>query len=324
MRALICEKFAPYHEHQIQQVSPPDMQPTHVRLAIKAAGVNFPDMLMIQGQYQIKPPFPFIAGAECAGIITEIGDQVREFKVGDRVASLPGTGCFAEEAVVPANSLIKISDKMPFTQAAGFIMVYGTTYHALKQRARLKAGETLLVLGAAGGVGLSAVELGAAMGANVIAAASHKDKLAICQQYGARHIINYSTEDLKARAKELTDGGADIVYDPVGDKYSEPALRAMAWQGRYLVIGFAAGDIPRIALNLILLKSLDVRGVHWGAWVARAPDVHAKNMRELMAMYETGTLRPHVSHTYSLENFTQAFTALKERRVIGKVILTMD
>lgn len=324
MRALVCNEFAPYAEHKVIDVEAPEIQDGHVRVKIHAAGVNFPDILMVQGQYQVKPPFPFIAGAECAGEITELGGDVKGFKVGDRVACLPGVGCFAEEIVVPAATLVPISDKMSYEEAAGFVMVYATSHHALKDRSDLKPGETLLVLGAAGGVGLTAVELGKRMGATVIAAASTAEKLAICKEYGADHGVLYTEEDLKTRVRELTGGkGVDVVYDPVGDKFAEPALRALAWGGRYLVIGFAAGDIPKVAFNWMLLKELDVRGIHWGAWIPRNPKAHAANMGELMAMYEKGEIKPRVSGSHSLENFADAMTALTERRVMGKVVLTM-
>ena len=324
MKALVCTQFAPFGDHTVIEVDAPEIQKGHVRIAIKAAGVNFPDILMVQGEYQVKPPFPFIAGAECAGEITELGEGVTHLKVGQRVAALPGVGCFAQEAVVPANICVPISDKLSYEEAAGFVMVYATSYHALKDRADLKPGETMLVLGAAGGVGLTAVELGTNMGLKVIAAASTQEKLDICKEYGAVDGINYVEEDLKARARELSEGGVDIVYDPVGDKFAEPALRSLAWGGRYLVIGFAGGDIPKVAFNWTLLKSLDVRGIHWGAWIPRNPKGHMENMGELMAMYEAGTIKPRVSGAHTLENFADAMTALTERRVMGKVVLTME
>ena len=323
MKALLCTEFAPFTEHKVIEVDRPVMKAGHVRLKIHAAGVNFPDILMVQGQYQIKPPFPFIAGAECAGEVIEIADDVKNVKVGDRVAALPGVGCFAEETVIPAMGLVPISDNMSYEEAAGFVMVYATSYHALKDRADIKAGETMLVLGAAGGVGLTAVELGKKMGLNVIAAASTQEKLDICKEYGADHGINYTSEDLKARVREITGKGADIVYDPVGDKFAEPALRSLNWGGRYLVIGFAAGQIPKVAFNWMLLKELDVRGIHWGAWIPKNLKKHTQNMSELMAMYEKGEIKPRISGTHKLENFADAMTALTERRVMGKVVLTM-
>jgi len=323
MKALVCTEFAPFNTHKVIEVDAPKMKAGHVRLKIQAAGVNFPDILMVQGQYQVKPPFPFIAGAECAGEIIEVADDVTSHKVGDRVAALPGVGCFAEETVIPAMGLVPISDKMSYEEAAGFVMVYATSYHALKDRADIKPGETMLVLGAAGGVGLTAVELGKKMGLNIIAAASTQEKLDICKEYGADQGINYAAEDLKARVREITGKGADICYDPVGDKFSEPALRALKWGGRHLVIGFAGGEIPKVAFNWMLLKELDVRGIHWGAWIPRNPKGHMKNMMELMAIYEKGEIKPRVSGTHKLENFADAMTALTERRVMGKVVLTM-
>ena len=323
MKALQITEFAPYHTHKVVDIDPPKMRKGHVRIAIKAAGVNFPDILMVQGQYQVKPPFPFVAGAECSGEITEVGEGVSHLKVGQRVAALPGVGCFAEEAVVPAEICVPISDKMSYEEAAGFVMVYATSYHALKDRADIKPGETMLVLGAAGGVGLTAVELGKKMGLNVIAAASSSEKLAVCKEYGADHGIKYVEEDLKARVREITGGGADICYDPVGDRFAEPALRSLAWNGRYLVIGFAGGEIPKVAFNWMLLKELDVRGIHWGAWIPKEPKAHLENMMELMAMYEKGEIKPRVSDAFELENFADAMTALTERRVMGKVVLTM-
>lgn len=323
MKALVCTKFAPYAEHKVIDVDAPKIKPGHVRLKVHAAGVNFPDILMVQGQYQVKPPFPFIAGAECAGEIIELGDGVKHLKLGQRVAALPGVGCFAEQAVVPAQICVPISSKMSYEESSGFVMVYATSHHALKDRSDIKSGETLLVLGAAGGVGLTAVELGKRMGANVIAAASTQEKLNICKEYGADHGILYDHEDLKARVRELTGGkGADVVYDPVGDKYAEPALRSMAWGGRYLVIGFAAGQIPKVAFNWMLLKELDVRGIHWGAWIPKNPKGHMENMGELMTMYEKGEITPRVSGSHKLENFADAMLALTERKVMGKVVLT--
>ncbi len=323
MKALVCTEFAPFSSHKVIETEAPKIKKGHVRIAIKAAGVNFPDILMVQGQYQVKPPFPFIAGAECAGDIIEVGEGVSHLKVGQRVAALPGVGCFAEEAVVPAEICVPISDKMSYEEAAGFVMVYATSYHALKDRSDIKPGETLLVLGAAGGVGLTAVELGKHMGLNVIAAASSQAKLDVCKDYGADHGINYVDEDLKARVREITGKGADICYDPVGDKFAEPALRSLKWGGRYLVIGFAGGDIPKVAFNWMLLKELDVRGIHWGAWIPRNPKGHMENMAELMGLYEQGKIRPRVSGAHKLENFADAMTELVERKVMGKVVLTM-
>lgn len=319
MKALTVNAFAPYAEHKVEQATPTPMKPGHVRIAVKAAGLNFPDILMVEGKYQMKPPFPFTPGSECAGVITELANDVVHLKIGDRVAAMVPAGAFATECLAPMQLTWPIGD-MPFETAAGIALVYGTSYYGLKQRGELQPGETLLVLGAAGGVGLAAVELGKAMGARVIAAASTDEKLNVCRQHGADEEINYTQEDIKARVKAL--GGADIVYDPVGDKYAEPAMRSLNLGGRHLVIGFAAGEIPKIPLNLALLKSIDIRGVFWGPWTARAPKEHRKNMGEIIDMYKSGDIRPRISGTYALQDFAKACDELTERRAMGKVILT--
>ncbi|WP_409433567.1 NADPH:quinone oxidoreductase family protein [Litorimonas sp. RW-G-Af-16] len=320
MRAIVCHEFKSYTDHKVETIEAPALKPGHVRIAVEAAGVNFPDILMTEGKYQIKPPFPFVPGAECAGVITELADDVPYLKVGDRVGTMVMNGAFATEVVAPMMVTWPLGD-MPFDVAAGLALVYGTSYYALKQRAQLKAGETLLVLGAAGGVGLAAVELGKAMGATVIAAASTAEKLAVCREHGADHLINYSEEDLKSRVKEL--GGADVIYDPVGDKFAEPAMRTLKWYGRYMVIGFAGGEIPKIPLNLALLKSIDIRGVFWGTWTMKDPKGHRENMGEIMEMVRSGTIKPRISGHYPLDDFVEAFDELANRRAMGKVILTM-
>ena len=320
MKALMVHEFKPYAQHKVEDIAAPEMKPGHVRIAVEAAGLNFPDILMVEGKYQIKPPFPFTPGAECAGVITQLADDVPYLKVGDRVGTMVMNGAFAEEAIAPMMNTWPIGD-MPFDIAAGLALVYGTSYYGLKQRAQLQEGETLLVLGAAGGVGLAAVELGKAMGAKVIAAASTDEKLAVCKEHGADELINYTNEDLKARMKEL--GGADVIYDPVGDKFAEPAMRTLKWYGRYLVIGFAGGDIPKIPLNLALLKSIDIRGVFWGTWTMKRPKEHQGNMGEIMQMYKDGKIKPRISNHYPLEDFEKAFDELSGRRAMGKVILTM-
>lgn len=323
MDALVIHAFDDYKNHAVETTDSPKLGAGQIKIDVHAAGVNFPDILMVEGKYQMKPPFPFIPGAEAAGVISALGDGVPHLKVGDRVACITQTGAFATEIVAPMQSVWPIKD-IPFDVAAGMALVYGTSYHALKQRAQLQPGETVLVLGAAGGVGLAAVELAKAMGATVIAAASTDEKLAVCVEHGADHTINYSTENLKDRAKELSGGkGVDVVYDPVGDKFAEPAFRSMGWMGRYLVIGFAAGDIPKLPLNLALLKSADVRGVFWGTWTMRDPKGHMENMGELMAMQKDGRIKPRVSNHYPLAKFADAFDELTSRRAMGKVILTM-
>lgn len=321
MRALNVHQFQDYHKHQVEEVTPSPMKPGHVRIALKAAGVNFPDILISEGKYQAQPPFPFIPGGEAAGVISEVAEDVKHLKIGDRVAYLGQVGAFATEVVAPVAVVGPIGD-MPFDIAAGLVLVYGTSYYALKQRANLQPGETLVVLGAAGGVGLAAVELGKAMGARVIACASTDEKLAVCKEHGADETINYSGDmDLKKAIKEL--GGADVLYDPVGDKFAEPCVRAMNWGGRYMVIGFAAGDIPRIPLNLCLLKSIDIRGVFWGAWTQRDPKAHMGNIAEIMQMLQSGKIKPRISNHYPLEKFADAFDELTSRKAMGKVILTM-
>lgn len=321
MKALTVESFKPYADHKVQEQPSQPMKPGHIRIEVKAAGLNFPDILMVEGKYQIKPPFPFTPGSECAGIITELADDVPHLKVGDRVAAMVQNGAFASEVLAPMMVTWPIGD-MPFETAAGMALVYGTSYYGLKQRGQLKEGETLLVLGAAGGVGLAAVELGKAMGAKVIAAASTDEKLAVCKEHGADELINYTREDLKARLKEL--GGCDVIYDPVGDKFAEPAMRTLNWYGRYLVIGFAAGEIPKIPLNLALLKSIDIRGVFWGTWTMKSPKEHQANMGEILGMYKSGKINPRISGEYPLEDFAKACDELTQRRAMGKVILTMD
>lgn len=321
MKALTVHAFKPYAEHKVEEIGSPAMKPGHIRIDVKAAGVNFPDILMVEGKYQIKPPFPFTPGSECAGIITELADDVPHLKVGDRVAAMVMNGAFATEVLSPMMVTWPIGD-MPFETAAGLALVYGTSYYALKQRAQLQEGETLLVLGAAGGVGLAAVELGKAMGAKVIAAASTQEKLDVCKQHGADELINYTSEDLKARMKE--QGGCDVIYDPVGDKFAEPAMRTLKWYGRYLVIGFAGGDIPKIPLNLALLKSIDIRGVFWGTWTMKSPKEHQQNMGEIIGMYKKGQIKPRISGSYPLGGFTKAFDELSGRRAMGKVVLSME
>ena len=273
MKAIVCQQFGPPSDLKLLEVE--NLQPNEkeVLVEVKACGVNFPDTLIIQGLYQFKPELPFTPGSDIAGVVKAIGAKVRHLKVGDEVFGFAMNGGFAEEVLVPAKACFPKPPNMEYPVAASFMMAYGTSYHALKDRAKLREGETLLVLGAAGGVGLAAVEIGKLMGAKVIAAASTPEKLALCQEYGADEIINYQTEDLKNRIKELTDGkGADVVYDPVGGSYSEPALRATAWEGRFLVVGFAAGDIPKIPLNLALLKGCQIVGVFWGSFATRSPE----------------------------------------------------
>lgn len=324
MRAVLCKKWGPPDDLIVEEVPDPVAGPGELVIDVEACGVNFPDALIVQGLYQFKPDFPFSPGGEAAGTVAQVGGGVTNVAAGDRVIAAPGWGGFAEKLLVAdARTVIPIPDGMDFVTASAFVMTYGTSYHALKDRADPRPGESLLVLGAAGGVGLAAVELGKAMGLEVTAAASTDDKLAVCVEHGADHTINYATEDLKERAKAISDGGFDIVYDPVGGDYTEEALRATAWEGRLLVVGFAAGAIPRIPLNLALLKGCDIRGVFWGSFVARDPQANLANLAELMEMYAAGTIKPHISATYPLEDAARAIGELTSRKATGKVVLTV-
>lgn len=308
----------------VREVDEPALGPDQVLVDVGACAVNFPDVLMIQGLYQFKPPFPFSPGAEVAGVVSAVGDDVREVAVGDRVFASMGWGGMAEKVAIPASQAVAVPDGIDLVAAAGFLYAYGTSYHALKDRADLQPGETVLILGAAGGVGLAAVELGASMGATVIAAASTAGKLDLCRDHGAAMTINYEEEDLKTRTRELTGGrGVDVVYDAVGGRFSEAALRSMAWNGRFLVVGFAAGDIPRIPLNLPLLKGCSIVGVFWGAFMQNEPDKSKANNAQLVQMWRDGLLRPHVSATYPLERAGEAIRQLADRRAEGKVIVTV-
>lgn len=324
MKALICDAFGPYASHKVKEIAAPAMKPGHIRIAVKAAGVNFPDILIVEGKYQIKPEFPFSPGGECAGVVSEIADGVEGFALGDRVFYGSGYGAFAEEMVAPAQKVFHIPEGMSFEQASAINLVYGTSYHALKDRAALKPGETLFVLGAAGGVGLAAVELGKAMGATVIAGASTDEKLEVAKAHGADMGVNYSREDIKDAVRKLSGGGVDVVYDPVGDKLAEPSFRALGWEGRYLVVGFAGGEIPKLPLNLALLKSADLRGVFWGQWVAKNPEKHRANVAEFLQLFSEGKIRPRISASYPLADFVKAYDDIAERRAMGKVVLTMD
>jgi len=322
MKAILCKEYGPAETLVIEDVPSPKMGDRGVKIRVKAAGLNFPDTLIIEGKYQLQPPMPFSPGGELAGEVIEVGDKVTRFKPGDRVAALTGFGAFAEEVVAPESNLLPVPDNMPDEKAAGFMMVYGTSYYALKQRANLQPGETLLVLGASGGVGLAAVELGKAMGAKVIAAASSSEKLRIAKDAGADALINYTDEPLKDAVKKLTKGkGVDVIYDPVGGDFTEQALRTMAWNGRHLIIGFAAGDIPKVPANLTLLKGCSVVGVFWGAFTRNEPEVSAQNMMELLQMYSEGKIDPKVSEVFDFEQYAEALGALTGRRATGKVVL---
>lgn len=322
MKAVLCKQHGLPETLVVEDVPSPVPGPRQVLISVHACGVNFPDTLIIQNLYQFKPALPFSPGGELAGVVKAVGEGVKHLQVGQPVLAFTGWGGFAEEVLADGKQVIPLPPGLDMAVAAAFMMTYGTSYHALKDRAQLQPGETLLVLGAAGGVGLAAIELGKKMGARVIAAASTADKLAVCQAHGADAVINYESEDLRERIKALTDGkGVDVIYDPVGGKYAEPALRSIAWKGRYLVVGFAAGDIPKIPLNLALLKGCAILGVFWGDFAAREPQANMGNGMQLFQWLMQGELKPHISQRYPLEKAGEALRALMERRVTGKVVL---
>jgi NADPH2:quinone reductase len=324
MKAIVCKAWGPPESLVIEDRAPLVPGPGQVVIAMRAANVKFSDTLIIEGKYQTKPELPFVPGGEVAGTIKAIGASVEGWKVGDRVSAQAPYG-YAEEIMVAADRLHALPDGLDYAQAAGLASTYGTAYHSLVDRGQLRSGETLLVLGASGGVGLSAVEIGKALGATVIACASTEEKLAVCRDHGADHTINYVTEDMRARVKAITGGkGLDVVYDPVGGPYSELALRDMAYGGRFLVIGFAAGEIPKVSLNLPLVKVCSIVGVWTGAFNKRDPAAHRANTREIWKLYGQGKIRPHVHATYPLTKAADALNAIAGRKVAGKVVLTTE
>jgi NADPH2:quinone reductase len=324
MKAIQCKEYGPPSALVLEQLPEPVPKENEVLVQVKACGINYPDTLIIQGLYQIKPELPFTPGSDVAGIVAAVGKGVKHLAVGDPVFGFVPYGGLAESVVVPATACFPKPDKMDFTVAASFMMAYGTSYHALKDRARLREGETLLVLGASGGVGLAAVELGKQMGARVIAAASTDEKLELCREYGADLLINYNETDLKATLKELTGHkGVDVIYDPVGGDYTEPAFRGIAWEGRFLVVGFAAGSIPKIPLNLPLLKGASLVGVFWGAFAMKHPKQNMQNAMTLMQWFEEGRLNPHIHRVYALEDSPKALEEMMARKVRGKVVVSM-
>lgn len=324
MRALVCKEYGPPESLVIEEYDDPSPAEGQILVDVAAAGINFPDVLAIAGKYQVKTPTPFVPGNEAAGVVSALGNGVTHFSVGDRVIINTMGGAFAEKCVADARMSMPLPGDLSFEQGAGFSVTYGTSYHALKQSANLQPGETVLVLGAAGGVGITAVEIAKAMGARVIAAASSDEKLAFAESAGADMTVNYSKVPLKETVKELTDGkGADVVYDPVGGELADQAFRATAWHGRYLVIGFACGDIPKFPANIALLKEASIVGVWWGTWASKNPKLQMQNVMEMAQLIAAGTLNPRVTESYALENFVDAFKAITERRALGKVILTM-
>jgi NADPH2:quinone reductase len=322
MKAVLCKQHGLPETLVVEDVPSPVPGPKQVLISVRACGVNFPDTLIIQNLYQFKPALPFSPGGELAGVVKAVGEGVKHLQVGQPVLAFTGWGGFAEEVLADARQVVPLPPGIDMAVAAAFMMTYGTSYHALKDRAQLQPGETLLALGAAGGVGLAAIELGKRMGARVIAAASSAEKLAVCKEHGADELVNYESEDLRERIKAITDGkGVDVIYDPVGGKFTEPALRSIAWKGRYLVVGFAAGDIPKIPLNLPLLKGCAILGVFWGDFAAREPQANMANGMQLFQWLMMGELRPHISRKYPLEKAAEALRALMERKVTGKVVL---
>lgn len=325
MKAIVCNSYGVPSNLIYGDLPIPSPADDEVLIKVAACGVNFPDVLIIQGLYQFKPEFPFSPGGDIAGTIHAVGAKIKRFKVGDEVVAMTTFGGFAEYAVAKENFLFPKPPGMPMVNAASFMIAYGTSYHALKDRAKLQEGETLLVLGASGGVGLSAVEIGKKMGARVIAAASTDDKLELCRQYGADDLINYSNVDLKTTVKELTGkGGVHVIYDPVGGDFSKEALRTMGWKGRYLVIGFAAGEIPKIPLNLALLKGCDILGVFWGSFAQKEPKKNLSNTMELIEMFQAGELKPYIHKTYTLSEAAGSLNDMMNRLVKGKAVVVIE
>jgi len=324
MKAILCNAYGPPEQLAFSEVPTPTLAKGHVRVAIRAAGVNFVDALLISGGYQIKLPVPFIPGSEVAGVVTEVDTDAQGLCVGDRVVATPGIGGFAQEVVANPATVFPLPSSMEFVEGATFVQANTTACYALMQRAMLRAGETLLVLGAAGGTGSAAVRVGKMLGANVIAAASSHEKLAHCKRSGADALVCYAQEDLKAQVKELTDGrGADVVFDPVGGELSEPALRATAENGRFLVVGFASGSIPKIPLNLPLLKSCQIVGVDWGAYYRKRPEEGTRSVRKVLELAGREELRPIETQAYKLEDAGKALRDIMERKVVGKAVLVV-
>lgn len=322
MKAILCTHFGTPNELELRDIPPPVPGPGEAVVAVKAAALNFFDLLITAGKYQHKPPFPFSPAAEFAGIVEAVGAGVSDVAPGDRVLGSIGWGAAREAIAVPAERLVKMPDGLDFERAAGLTVTYATTLYGLRGRGGLKRGETLVVLGASGGTGLAAIEIGKVLGARVIACASSDEKLAFAREHGADETVNYAKDDFRAALKRLGgERGVDVVYDPVGGPYAEPAVRALGWEGRYLVIGFAAGDIPKLPLNLVLLKSCDIRGVLWGAWTLREPKAQQAMMTEIVRWCADGKLSAHVHAVYPLADIAAALTAIAERKAMGKIVL---
>ena len=322
MKAIVCNSWGLPDTLTLEDLPDVTPGPGQITIDVQAAGVNFPDVLIIQNKYQVKPDLPFTPGGELAGTVRAVGDGVSNYKVGDRVIAFVGQGAFAQQIAVPIQAVMPMPPGMDFDVAAAITLTYGTSHHAVVDRAQLKAGETMLVLGAAGGVGLAAIDIGKALGARVIAAASTDEKLAVCKAHGADEVINYSTEDLREAIKRTTGGkGPDVIYDPVGGSYAEPAFRSIGWRGRYLVVGFANGDIPKLPWNLMLLKGASLMGVFWGDFARREPAANLAAMQQLMGWLEAGKIRPHVSAHYALADTPAALNDMAARKVTGKIVI---
>jgi len=322
MKAILCTHFGTPDDLELADIAPPTAGPGQAVVRIKAAALNFFDLLIIAGKYQHRPPFPFSPASEFAGIVESVGAGVTDFAPGDRVLGSTGWGAAREVLAASTKQLVKIPDNLDFERAAGLTVTYATTLYGLRERGKLKSGETLVVLGASGGVGLAAIEIGKIIGARVIACASSDEKLAFACKHGADETVNYASEDLRGALKRLGgERGVDVVYDPVGGSYAEPAVRALGWEGRYLVVGFAAGEIPKLPLNLVLLKSCDIRGVLWGAWALREPDGQRALMTEIVRWCAEGKLSAHVHAVYPLAEIATALKAIADRKVMGKIVL---
>ncbi|TFW20038.1 NADPH:quinone oxidoreductase family protein [Duganella callida] len=322
MKAVVCENWGTPDMLKLQDLPDPQPGPGQVVIDVQAAAVNFPDVLIVQGKYQFKPDLPFVPGNEVAGVVRSVADDVTTCRPGDKVIAFTATGGFGQQLLAPAQSLIPIPPGMEFDIAAAITLTYGTSYHAIVDRAALKTGETMLILGAAGGVGLAAIEIGKALGARIIAAASSDDKLEVCRRHGADVLINYSEEDLRTAIKAATGGrGPDVIYDPVGGAYTEAAFRSISWGGRHLVVGFANGEIPKLPLNLTLLKGASLVGVFWGEFTKRYPKANMSNMKQLLQWLQEGKIRPLVSHRYRLEETAQALNDMAARKVTGKIVI---
>ncbi len=325
MKAVVCKAWGLPDTLVVEDGPDVVPGPGQVAIDVKAAGVNFPDVLIIQGKYQFKPELPFTPGSELSGVVRAVGEGVTTPAVGDKVIAFTSSGAFAQQIVVAAQAVMPMPPGMDFDTGAAVTLTYGTSHHAVVDRAALQPGETMLVLGAAGGVGLAAIEIGKALGARVIAAASSEEKLAVCREHGADATINYATEDLREAIKAATGGkGPDVIYDPVGGEYAEAAFRSIGWRGRYLVVGFANGEIPKLPFNLALLKGASIVGVFWGEYAKREPAANARAMRQLMGWMAEGKIRPHISARYPLEQTAQALNDMAARKVTGKVVIVPE